>query len=331
MWIKSKTCAAIMIAGAAILAYGNAQGQDAGRDEASWNALIDEPSRNVLFQRYADGLAATEGGHPQSFALPSSFKFAHDAQQDEHGDDRKGVIFGIDISHYEGNAFPFADLKRQSVGFVYAKATQGTDFSDKTFDHNWNALAGLPDAQKIPRGAYHFLSSQPSMSGKAQADSFIDYITRHGGFKPGDLRPALDLEWDVACRNCPDRWQTNHRTPEEIIRTTVDFLNEVQARTGRKPLVYTNKSFLKDNHVDSTEFMNRLPAGVKVWIFDVSSADRKLELPDPSANLPYALWQFTFSGKLTNGFPDGEFDVNVFKSNPDTLTQDFQSIFVSDN
>jgi lysozyme len=215
-------------------------------------------------------------------------------------------------SHYEGSAFPLSQLKRQNVSFIYTKATQGTRYGDPTFDHNWKVLGALPADQAIPRGAYHFLSSDRAMSGKAQADSFVDFVTRHGGFKPEDLRPALDLEWDVTCSSCPDRWRTNGRTPAEILETTRDFLMQVKARTGRGALLYTNKSFLKDNKIDSTEFIKQLPAGSKIWIFDVDAKDRQLELPNPSTNLDHALWQFSFAGTVASGF-SGNFDVSVFK------------------
>jgi lysozyme len=71
----------------------------------------------------------------------------------------------------------------------------------------------LPATERIPRGAYHFLSADKSMTGTAQADRFLAYVSLHGGFKDGDLRPALDLEWDRACPSCADSWtDRGHRT-----------------------------------------------------------------------------------------------------------------------
>jgi lysozyme len=320
--MKSIAWTGILLAAVAALAGNNVRAEDSQRDEASWTALSDQPSRAQLFQRYADEMVKAEGGEAKTFAFPYTFRFAHDALYDDKGKPRTGQIFGIDISHWEGDNFPFKDLKQQSVGFVYTKATQGTDYADKTFDHNWSELI----KNGIPRGAFHFLASDPSMSGKAQADSFVDYVNKHGGFKPGDLRPALDLEWDVTCKTCPDRWQTNKRTPEEILKTTVDFLSQVQARTKRIPILYTNKSFMNDNHIDSVNFVKQLPAGVKIWIFDLDGKDRKLELPNPATNLAHILWQFSFGAALTKGF-DGNFDVDVFKG----TQAEFDKAFVNDN
>jgi lysozyme len=337
MHMNRKRAARVLLFAAVVFVAGKGFAQDAVRDDSTWKLLTesDDVSRGTLLERFADTLVAAEGGQAKTFAFPYTFRFAHDALIDTNNHARKGEIFGIDISHWEGSSFPFDLVKRQSVSFVYTKATQGTDFADPTFDHNWKTLGGLSDDKKIPRGAFHFLSSDPSMSGKAQADSFVDYVTGHGKFLDGDLRPALDLEWDVTCKTCQDRWQTNHRTPAEIIKTTVDFVNEVNTRTGRKTLLYTNKSFLTDNHIDSADFVRRLPATVRIWIFDVDGHDRNAELPNPANNLPFVLWQFSFGGALSSGF-DGSFDVDVFKSkqtdlDPDKVLAQLTDLLVKDN
>lgn len=330
-----KRAAGIILLGAAVFFSANASAQNAS-DDSSWKLLTenDDASRGTLFEQYAKAQEAA--GQLQTFAFPTKFHFGHDALIDTHGQDRKSEIFGIDISHWEGPSFPFDGLKGQSVSFVYTKATQGTNYADPTFDHNWKALAALAADKKIPRGAFHFLSSDPAMSGKAQADRFVDYVNLHGKFLDGDLRPALDLEWDVTCGDkvrCPDRWLTSHRSPAEIIQTTVDFLNEVNARTGRKTLLYTNKSFLNDVHINSDDFMRQMPATVRIWIFDLDGHDANVELPNPHANLPNVLWQFTFKGDLP-GFSK-QFDVDVFKSKtpdltPDKVLPELTSILVKD-
>jgi lysozyme len=300
-----------LVAGILAGSAGAAQAQPSTRVESSWRSLGSEPSRGELFKQHVKEMATVPAGQPAAFAFPSEFHFPHDAGINSDGTTRHDTIFGIDISHYEGSAFPLGDLKRQSVAFIYVKATQGTDYADKTFDHNWRTVAALPDDKRIPRGAFHFLSSEPKMSGKDQADSFVNYVKLHGNFQAGDLPPAVDLEWDIACKGCPDRWQTRHRTPDQIVNTTVDFLNQVKALTGRTPMIYTNKSFLRDNHVTDPALVQKLTTGFKVWIFDLDGHDRKVELPNPADNLDHVLWQFSFTG-VVGGY-SGNFDVDVFK------------------
>lgn len=285
-------------------------------EAAGWEELKDEPSRGQLFRQYAETVASGQQGQPRPAAIPSSFHFPRDAIYDTNGTQRKDSIFGVDISHYE-SAVPLGDLKRQKVGFVYAKASQGTGSRDGTFKANWKTLGTLPDDQKIPRGAYHFLSSDPAMSGKDQADRFVDYVNESGGFQAGDLPPVLDLEWDKACDSCPDRWVTNQRSPEQIVSTAIDFLNRVKERTGRTPMIYTNKGFLRDEKITDPELLSRLTGAFKIWIFDLDGPDLNVELPNPNKNLAHVLWQFSFVGKLSS-YPH-TLDVNVFKGTPDAF------------
>jgi lysozyme len=280
--------------------------------------LTDEPSRGLLFQEYQRDMASARTAESQPFAFPSIFQFAQHAIYDVDNVKRQTKcapapetcpIFGIDISHYEPN-FPISDLASKDISFIYMKATQGTNYFDNQFGRNWQQAGALAGNKKIPRGAYHFLSSDPRMSGKAQADSFVNFVNSHGGFVEGDLLPALDLEWDVTCQKCPDRWQTRQRN--EIVQTVHEFLEQVRQRTKRTPIIYTNKVFLAGLHISDRDLLARPNGGsYKVWIFDLDSQDRKVELPNPGKNLPHVLWQFSFTGKFP-GYP-GAFDVNVYK------------------
>ena len=181
--------------------------------------LKDDVSRAQLFEEYERDMANELTAANKPFAFPSTFKFAHDAISDVNGVSRRDKckntpdscpIFGIDISHYEPK-FPIDGLATQSGSFIYMKATKGTNYFDGQFSGNWKTAG----EQKIPRGAYHFLSSDPAMTGKKQADTFIKFA---GSFKDDDdLLPALDLEWDVTCQKCPDRWQ--RRSAKEIVDT----------------------------------------------------------------------------------------------------------------
>jgi len=290
--------------------------------EPTWQLLTDEPSRAELFQSYAKNKIR----HPEigklSFVFPSVFQFPDAAIRDTNGVLRSNSLFGLDISHHNGHDFSVDALKRQNVAFIYVKATQGIDFADPEFGSTWVRLAALPEGQQIPRGAYHFLSSLSS--GEQQAIRFLAYVQLHGGFMPGDLPPAMDLEWDKLHADSEDRW--SHRTTDEIVKICKDFLNRVKAETGRTPLIYTNKSFLSDHGIASNAQLAELTSGAKVWIFDLSASDRKIELPDPRKNLKHALWQFSWEGHLSEG-NTGTLDVNYFKGN----VAEFKTAFLEVN
>lgn len=300
-WMLTLSATAFVMAGAAFA-------QPTAKDDG-WTPLTNEISRGQLFTRYAVDKAKQE--HVQSFAFPYKFVFPSSAENDENGVPRKDTMFGIDISHYELKNFPVGLLSSKHVSFIYVKATQGTNNNDAVFPETWKNLAALTGNQRIPRGAFHFLSSAPDQSGTAQANRFLEYVNQQKAGL-GELPPALDLEWDVACEKCPDRWLTNHRTAAEIIGTTVEFVARVKQLTGRTTLLYTNKSFLYDVGIRKPDQIAQLTRVAKIWIFDVTKNDRDLELPDPDQNLPHDLWQFSAAGTMTGPYKHG-MDIDVFK------------------
>lgn len=301
-----------------------AQSQTPAPEESSWRPLTADLSRGELFRNWAQPKRSSSG--LRLFAFPYSFQFPTSATHDVDGKPRVDSYFGVDLSHHNGKDFPIALLRRQHVAFMYTKATQGTDYADKTFGERWEGMKALPETQRIPRGAYHFLSSDRSQSGAAQADRFLAYIALHGGFEDGDLRPALDLEWDKACKTCPDRWLKRKRTPQEIITTTLDFVNRVKEQSGWTPLIYTNRSFLRDVGITKPADIQRLTQGQKVWVFDLAKSDLELEIANPAANLPYVLWQFSWGGSLSSGYA-GQLDVDSFKG----TEAEFQALFLTRN
>src|SRR5258708_3590446 len=229
------------------------------RDESSWTSLVDEPSRGDLFQTEilpaaiaeADAAAKAEGREGVSLGIVPTFAFPADVGWDRtENKARAGAIFGIDVSHYTDPALRLELLRDQDVKFIYLKATQGTGWKDDNFRDFWPRLVGVastgrdgvkrdgvPAESRIPRGAFHFLSS--TSPGLAQADSFVDYVTLHGGFKDDDLPPVVDLEWDVT-RTVKDQWVG--KGADAIVKNGLDCLGRIKERTHRTPILYTARS-----------------------------------------------------------------------------------------
>jgi lysozyme len=325
----------IAVAGFIVTSLVGVHAQQCPVAPANLKPLTNDLTRGQLLQEHTRqtiaASAQAKGMSPESVqqlaSQQPSFQFPHDALYNQNNVPRQNSIFGIDISHHQGNNFPFSGLAQQSVSYVYVKATQGTDFKDPIFPANWTAASGLPSGQKISLGAFHFLSSDASMSGTAQADCFVDYVNANGGFQAGGLPPAVDLEWDYAenCgNNCVDRW--TNRTTAEIVATVQDFFKEVKSRAQRTPMVYTNVSFLNDNKISSQAQINQVISGYKVWIFDPSVIDFNNGAPNPANNLPQLLWQFTSIATLTSPSPSG-IDADLFLGTPG----DFQAKLTSPN
>jgi lysozyme len=259
--------------------------------------LVDDVPREALFELALPAEAETRR-EMAPFALKKEFWFPHDAVVDDStGKDRTDALFGIDISHYQKKDLDFSTLAQQNVRFVYVKASQGRSY-DGLFAYNWTALS---QTDNVARGAYHFLSADPNIDGRAQADTFLNVVSKTAGLKAGDMPPAADLEWDVppGGKAKDDRWL--QRQPDDIVQTVLDYLNRVKEKTGRTPLLYTNLTWWRGAKIPVSEF-KRL-AGFKVWVFDYRKPNLTAELPEIPKGFDYTIWQFTNQSHLNRGYP----------------------------
>jgi lysozyme len=281
-----------------------------------WQTLKDEPSRADLFQQFI--VPKNKGDQARAFELIGPFIFPTDTTYDKTKNaPRSDALFGVDVSHYDGAGVRFDIMRDQNVRFVYAKATQGVGFKDGQFAEYWAALGALPAEKKLWRGAYHFLSS--SDDAVAQADSFVNFLDQNGGLKPGDLPPVLDLEWDIATKNGPDRWQQHD--PDKIIEMVLAWLGRVKERTQKVPIVYTARSWWHDRGIPEEKFS--LLKDYKIWIADYSSSSRAVETPGVPNNSAFNLWQFSEAALLSTGY-GGKLDANVYFGDDLKFLNDFQ-------
>jgi lysozyme len=313
----------------------NAEGAGSGADDAGappgasaaalgMTDLVDDLSRQQLFveikkaEALEDPKAAQEG--IEYFNLYGPFRFPNDVDVDSvlH-QKRVDSLFGVDISHYTHANFPIESLRAKKALFLYMKASQGTGSLDGKFAQFWARAGRLPQGAKVHRGAYHFLSSgDPSVAaadwGKAQAKTFVKVIKANGGLSPTDMPPVVDLEWDKASADGPDRW--GNRNPDEIIAEVTSFLTEVEAELHRKPMIYTARSWWLGRMGAEKRFAAL--SSYPVWLADYSKSARASESPKLINGKPYALWQFTETANMAMGFADA-FDANIFKGKPETF------------
>jgi lysozyme len=302
----------------AMSAIGRGAAQNAQPDEASWQPLTDQPSRAELFKTeiIPRALRENQDSGPTTLAIPPTFYFPDDANTDRiENKPRVKSIFGIDISHHLSGNLDFSLLKAQRVSFVYCKATQGTTFKDAKFGKFWRDLGNLPASDRLPRGAYHFLSSDNP--GKDQADRFLDYVRLQGDFKPGDLPPVLDLEWDVVPGN-PDRWRG--RGKQYILDSVLGCLERIKQKTGKTPIIYTAKSWFGSETLPLSEF-SRL-ADYPIWIADYNNRRKLSEKPDVPNGAKTLIWQFSDRALFATGY-DGGLDASIFYGTEEEFKQAF--------
>lgn len=192
---------------------------------------------------------------------------------------------GVDVSHHNGVIdFSKVASDRGDVGFIYVKATEGTDFLDR------NYIANIEGARRagIPAGAYHFF--RYDTDGELQALNLVNALRGRGL----ELPPAVDVEdWGN-----PDGYAT-----ALVVERLRAFLTTLEGY-GYTPVIYTNTGcydrLIKGNFDDSP-----------LWIASFSDPP----LWDDRENLRWSLWQYSHRGDV-DGIPS-RCDLNVMNpANP---------------
>lgn len=281
MWNKEFAIAAVALS--LVAKFATAQSEA----DPTWIDLVDDQSRSQLatyeMLKYAP---------PGEKSVRKLFTFPQDADDG---------VYGVDISHHNGKV-DWKLLATSKVKFAYIKASQGLNFRDPNFDANWRAS----DNAQMLRGAYHFLSA--GADGATQAKNYLALVNKSGGFKPDDLPPVLDLEWDfIKVNGTPvDRW--SNVPPEQIVATVKAWIDTVQLATGRRPIIYTAASWWEARMGGSMQLKD-----YPHWIADYRPSSIQAKAPKSVKKHPYVAWQFTEVGGI-----DGagvKLDVNRLKGN----------------
>jgi GH25 family lysozyme M1 (1,4-beta-N-acetylmuramidase) len=197
-----------------------------------------------------------------------------------------GYVPGVDTSHYQHNpSLDWQKAANDGVEFAFLKATEGTSYRDPYFKADWAATAKAG----IYRGAYHF--ARPSTQrGDAvrEADFFADTIGTQT--TRGTLPPVLDLE------------TTGGLSDQQLINWTRDFLVELQAKTGRNPIIYVSPYFWKDNVGNSSAFHD-----YPLWVAHYTTNSQPMI---PGGWPTWSFWQTTSSGRISG--ISGNVDKDLF-------------------
>lgn len=172
----------------------------------------------------------------------------------------------------EGQTFP--------VSFVYIKSTEGTSIRNRYFLKDYVAAR----TQGLHVGAYHFFSL------KSPALEQAAYFVNHTLFRDDDFPPVLDVE--------PSEAQIRKiGGEEELMRRIRAFLEYVERRTHKRPILYVSQSFI-NRHMNNAQDVKQK---YNVWIARYGEFK-------PDVKLVY--WQLSADGRV-NGIT-GPVDINVF-------------------
>lgn len=190
---------------------------------------------------------------------------------------------GIDVSSWQ------AGLNTGTINadFVIVKATEGTGYVNPTCDPMYQAAKAA--GKKV--GVYHFARNSVN-SADAEADFFVKNVQ-------GYIKQAvLVLDWEDATHD---------------VAWALRWLQQVEAKTGVKPLIYMSESV-----VNSHDWSSVANAGYGLWVakYRDYAADYNYDMAGAGATPSvkywpfYAMWQWSSAGRL-DGW-GGNLDVNEF-------------------
>lgn len=212
------------------------------------------------------------------------------------------TVDGIDVSAGQGT-INWADVKAAGRDFAFIKATQGNYNKQSTFTTMWESSL----AAGVMRSAYHFFD--PTISGTAQATWFLDELTAAGGMTAADLPPMLDIECPVSTSqatsttddpNCEYTGNTGWVATATMQQEIFDWLDAVEAATGRKAILYSYVSWFA-----SLDFTDPRLATYPLYI---ASYNPCATIPAPWQQAVF--WQYADNGTVSG--VNGEVDLDHF-------------------
>ena len=184
-------------------------------------------------------------------------------------------LSGIDVSNWQ-HQIDWLAVAGSGNAFVFAKATEGTTFTDLTFPVNRSGSTVLG----MRFGAYHFARPAGSSDAAVVAGAIAqaDYFLSVAQPLRGELLPVLDLE------------NTGGLSVARLSLWVQTYLAQIVARTGLKPIVYVSPSFWKSKLGDSPVVA---AAGHQLWIAHWTQAALPI-LPGAAwGGLGWSFWQWS--------------------------------------
>jgi GH25 family lysozyme M1 (1,4-beta-N-acetylmuramidase) len=182
---------------------------------------------------------------------------------------------GLDVSNYQGT-INWAKVAKAGYRFAFGKATEGTTYNDKTYTTNRNGS----EAAGLVFGAYHF--ARPGGANVAAATASAIKQANHflaiAGPQPGELPPVLDLE------------KTGSLPKQRLLAWTIAWLDQIYARTGVQPFLYTSPLFWKNSLGNSTA---AAAAGTGLWIAHWTSTGKPTVPAQNWNGSGWKFWQWT--------------------------------------
>jgi GH25 family lysozyme M1 (1,4-beta-N-acetylmuramidase) len=200
-------------------------------------------------------------------------------------------VAGIDVSSHDHSVYPidWAAVAASGVKFAYVKATEGAFYTNPYFatDYQTARNAGLY------AGAYVF--ARPDLGDPVgQADYFFDRSLWTADNQT--LIPFVDVEWPYGALHLGPCYNL---TAPQITTWLHAFIDRIQAKIGRPPMIYTNANWWDPCTGSDASF-----GGYPLDIAGYTATPPRL----PAGWSTFALWQYDAG----NNQVAGNYDKDVF-------------------
>jgi len=196
------------------------------------------------------------------------------------------TTYGIDVSRFQGD-IDWNAVAGSGVKFAYIQISRSLTDLDAKFAYNWKRAKEVG----LLRGAYQRF--HPGQDVIGQANVFLDKL---GPYQVGDLPPMLDVE------------DADGLSGPQIAAAVKQWMDYVEPRVGRKPLIYTGFYFWRDS-VGGADFSDH-----PLWIANYSATCPLV----PPAWTRWAFHQYSSSAMIP-GITANTVDVNKFNGTLDDL------------
>jgi lysozyme len=193
----------------------------------------------------------------------------------------RSVLEGFDVSQWVVHVDWPAITAGSRFSFAFVECARGTDVGSD-FRSVWCGRDS-----HLFCGPYHRLFSTATATDQIQA--FLDAFAQDDvALEETDLPPVLDVEYDQ------DSHQLSDLLPGSYTTMMKDWINAIQLKFKRRPIIYTGPSFWRE-YLGSPSDFHDLP----LWIADYNVAEP--DVPEPWS--AYTFWQHAkdqvIAGKLS--------------------------------
>jgi GH25 family lysozyme M1 (1,4-beta-N-acetylmuramidase) len=279
-WLMSACCAVASVAvlGSAATPAGAARSAGPGPDLANAGATH---SPELLSQlRSRTRTAPLTGAGEMGPAALASAAIAGDEQ-------------GVDVASFQhpgGAPINWSQVAASGIGFAAVKATEGAYYQ------NPYALTDLAGAEAAGLSVVAYAFAIPNGNGSSNSPvTQANYLVKYLGSYATSVPVMLDIEY-----NPYSGGQCYGLKGSNLVAWVAAFDAQIQAKTGRMPVIYTPPTWWDSCTGDSTGF-----GPDPLWVPSITTGSPVL--PDGWAN--WAVWQYSGTGTV-NGITSADTDLD---------------------